>query len=47
MEKDVQEISVAFKKSAVKGRLCTTFFETEDSTFYQPSCCRRRDMSKQ
>ena len=35
--REVREISAGFKKSAIKGTLCTTFFDTEDSTFYQQS----------
>jgi len=37
MWKEFREISAGFKKSAVTGRLCTTIFDTEDSTFYQQS----------
>jgi hypothetical protein len=35
--KEIREISAVFKKSAVTGRLCTTIFDIEDSTFYQQS----------
>jgi hypothetical protein len=35
MGKEIREISAVFKKSAVTGTLCTTFFATEESTLYQ------------